>query len=167
MSNMAGVLYRKQELLRFRDNMGSPRVLGGVRVAHFFLISLLCFCFGLLCHVSRTQYCLCLQNSPTVFSRGFQVVHVLLYVSTFLVPCCDVHYNFRIKRCSVHPYPQLFVGGLMFYLCCFIAHSGVMNDLNNRNHKLWNIGSTERHILHMQVLLECCYLLIESSQRDI
>jgi hypothetical protein len=27
-----------------------------------------------------------------------------------------------------------------------------------RNHKLWNIGSTERYILHMQVLLECCYI---------
>jgi hypothetical protein len=25
------------------------------------------------------------------------------------------------------------------------------------NHKLWNIVSTERYILHMQVLLECCY----------
>jgi len=24
------------------------------------------------------------------------------------------------------------------------------------NHKLWNIVSTERDILHMQVLLECC-----------
>jgi hypothetical protein len=26
----------------------------------------------------------------------------------------------------------------------------------DRNHKLWNIVSTERYILHMQVLLECC-----------
>jgi hypothetical protein len=33
-----------------------------------------------------------------------------------------------------------------------------------RNHKLWNIASTERYILHMQVLLECCYILMESSQ---
>jgi hypothetical protein len=28
----------------------------------------------------------------------------------------------------------------------------------DRNHKLWNIVSTERYILHMQVLLECCYI---------
>jgi hypothetical protein len=28
----------------------------------------------------------------------------------------------------------------------------------HRNHKLWNIVSTERYILHMQVLLECCYI---------
>jgi hypothetical protein len=28
----------------------------------------------------------------------------------------------------------------------------------DRNHKLWNFVSTERFILHMQVLLECCYI---------
>ena len=27
----------------------------------------------------------------------------------------------------------------------------------DRKHKLWNIVSSERYILHMQVLLECCY----------
>ena len=26
----------------------------------------------------------------------------------------------------------------------------------DRNHELWNIVSSERYILHMQVLLECC-----------
>ena len=28
----------------------------------------------------------------------------------------------------------------------------------DRNHKLWNIVSSERYIIHMQVLLECCYI---------
>jgi hypothetical protein len=28
----------------------------------------------------------------------------------------------------------------------------------DRNHKLWNIVSTEKYILHIQVLLECCYM---------
>ena len=28
----------------------------------------------------------------------------------------------------------------------------------DRNHKLWNIVSTEKYLLHMQVLLECCYI---------
>jgi hypothetical protein len=28
----------------------------------------------------------------------------------------------------------------------------------DRNHKLWNIASTERYILHMQMLLECGYI---------
>jgi hypothetical protein len=34
----------------------------------------------------------------------------------------------------------------------------------DRNHKLWNIGSKERYILHMQTLLECCYISMENSQ---
>jgi hypothetical protein len=29
---------------------------------------------------------------------------------------------------------------------------------SDRNHKLWNIVSSERYILHMQVLLKCCYI---------
>jgi hypothetical protein len=29
---------------------------------------------------------------------------------------------------------------------------------SDRNHKLWNIVSSERDILHMQVLLECSYI---------
>jgi hypothetical protein len=28
----------------------------------------------------------------------------------------------------------------------------------DRIHKLWNIVSSERYILHLQVLLECCYI---------
>jgi hypothetical protein len=28
----------------------------------------------------------------------------------------------------------------------------------DRNHKFWNIVSSERYILHMQVLLECSYI---------
>jgi hypothetical protein len=28
----------------------------------------------------------------------------------------------------------------------------------DRNYKLWNIVSTERYILHTQVLLGCCYI---------
>jgi hypothetical protein len=34
----------------------------------------------------------------------------------------------------------------------------------DRNHKLWNILWAERYILHMQVLPECCYIWMESSQ---
>jgi hypothetical protein len=28
----------------------------------------------------------------------------------------------------------------------------------DRNHKLWNIVSSEKYIFHMQALLECCYI---------
>jgi hypothetical protein len=31
----------------------------------------------------------------------------------------------------------------------------------DRNHKLWNIVSSERYILCMQVLLQCCYSTYE------
>jgi hypothetical protein len=34
----------------------------------------------------------------------------------------------------------------------------------DRNHKLRNIVSTERYIPHMQVLLECCYISMETSR---
>ena len=34
----------------------------------------------------------------------------------------------------------------------------------DRNYKLWNIVSTERYILHIQVLLGCCYIWMECSQ---
>jgi len=36
---------------------------------------------------------------------------VLLCVFMFWVPCCDVRCDFRIKRCSVRLYLQVFVGG--------------------------------------------------------
>jgi hypothetical protein len=29
---------------------------------------------------------------------------------------------------------------------------------SDRNHRFWNIVSSERDILHMQMLLECCYI---------
>ena len=39
------------------------------------------------------------------------------------------------------------------------------DDFNlTKNHKLWNIASTERYIPRMQVLLECCYIWKECSQ---
>jgi hypothetical protein len=49
--------------------------------------------------------------------------------SQFWIKCFnnDFHYDFRIKRCSVHLYLQLFVGGLMSYLhyWCLFAYSDV------------------------------------------
>ena len=56
---------------------------------------------------------------------------VLLCVFMIWIPCCDVHCDFRIKRCSVRLYLQLFVGGLMSYLryLCLFAHSGVQHIL--------------------------------------
>jgi hypothetical protein len=55
---------------------------------------------------------------------------VLLYVFTFFVPCCDVHYDFCIKSYSV----QLFVGKLMSFLCYLylFAYIGVKHVLTIR-----------------------------------
>ena len=52
---------------------------------------------------------------PGSISIRYLVVEhfVLFFVITFLVPCCDVRYNFHIKICSVCLYPKLFVGELM------------------------------------------------------
>ena len=39
-----------------------------------------------------------------------------------------------------------------------LVSSNSLSRKPDRNHNLWNIVSTERYILHMQVLLECCYI---------
>lgn len=36
------------------------------------------------------------------FKSGFSGVHVVCVVFTFFVPCCDICYDFRVKRCSDH-----------------------------------------------------------------
>ena len=57
---------------------------------------------------------------PRLFSE-VRVAHRLLCcpimcLFTFWISCCNVSYNFRIKRCSVRLYLQLFIGGLVSYL---------------------------------------------------
>ena len=46
-------------------------------------------------------------------------------------PCSDVRYDFRIKKCLIRLYLQLFVGWLMFYLryLWWFAYSGVQHIL--------------------------------------
>jgi hypothetical protein len=49
------------------------------------------------------------------------------YIFTWLIPCCDGCYDFRIKRCSVRLYSQCFVGGFMSYIYIYFhlfMHSG-------------------------------------------
>jgi hypothetical protein len=40
----------------------------------------------------------------------------------------------------------------------FLVISNPLSRKFYKNHKLWNIGSTERYIFHMQARLECCYI---------
>ena len=61
----------------------------------------------------------------------FVVLGVLLCFCTFWVSCCAVSYDFRIKRCSVRLYLQVFVWGLMSYLhyLCLFEYSDVQQIL--------------------------------------
>jgi hypothetical protein len=56
-------------------------------------------------------------------------VVVLLCVFTFWVSCCNVRYDFLIKRYSGRLYLQLFVWGCISYLryLCLFAYSGVQH----------------------------------------
>jgi len=39
------------------------------------------------------------------------VYFILLF--TIMIPCCDVHYDYCVKRCSVRRYSHLFCWGFM------------------------------------------------------
>ena len=45
----------------------------------------------------------------SIWRDAISLCVVLLCMFMSRVPCCDVHYDFRIKRCSVHLHLQLFV----------------------------------------------------------
>jgi hypothetical protein len=40
----------------------------------------------------------------------------------------------------------------------FLLAATIYQENPDRNHKLWNIVSSEIYILHVQVMLECCYI---------
>jgi len=48
----------------------------------------------------------------------------------FFVPCCDVRFDFRVKRCSVRLYSHLFCRRFMYYLCYLYSftNTGVQQD---------------------------------------
>ena len=50
--------------------------------------------------------------------------------------------------------------GTLCTVACLLA--AILYQETHDWNKLWNIVSTERDILHIQALLECCYM--ESSQ---
>jgi hypothetical protein len=67
--------------------------------------------------------CLCLFAYS-----GVQNV-VLLYVFTFLVPCCDVFYDFRIKTMFGSSFLRVVCRGahVLFMLFVFVWYSGVQH----------------------------------------
>jgi hypothetical protein len=61
---------------------------------------------------------------------GVRVVHAdtCSHVFMFLVPCCDVRYDFRVNRCSIHvSWIPLSFWEFTFYLCqlYLFTYSGV------------------------------------------
>jgi hypothetical protein len=58
------------------------------------------------------------EYTPTF--AGFVFVRfVQVHVLTFLVPCCDVHYDFHVKRGFDRLYSLIFGGGSCFiYVIC-------------------------------------------------
>jgi len=84
----------------------------------YVLLIVLVFCVVFLICVFC---CLCLSSSAPVLSSMVCVVQfvlLLIYIFTFLVPCSDVHYDFR--------------GKTMFYLCyfCLFEHSSIKHVLS-------------------------------------
>lgn len=74
-------------------------------------------------------YSLLLMHGVRVVNLFIFFCVVILYVSTFWVPCCVVRYDFHIKkRCSVgRRYLHLFVGGIMSYAICVCFRIVVSN----------------------------------------
>ena len=72
---------------------------------------------------------------PDFCMHNFNFLHssimclCVLRVFRYWVPCCEIRYHFRIKRCSVRLYLQLLVGWPMSYLryLCLFAHSSIQH----------------------------------------
>ena len=90
---------------------------------------------------------------------------VLLCVFTFVVPCCDVRYNFRIFKLRwVRLYRHLFVGRLMSYFvfceCLRIVMSNILSNqmsLHYMSHVVVsNTISTEKTIFESSLPPSVC-----------
>jgi hypothetical protein len=79
----------------------------------------------------QSNWQLMVHKTKTNKTRTQYNMWLSYYVFTFGVPCCDVRYDFRINRCSVRLYLQMFVGGCMSYLryLCVFAYSVVQHIL--------------------------------------
>jgi hypothetical protein len=56
--------------------------------------------------------------------------------------------------------PSVLIGGGTIGSVASLLAPTLYRENPDKNHKLWNIVSSERYILHMQVLLECCYIWV-------
>jgi hypothetical protein len=107
------VSYKRQEQIVFREHRRSlPVFLVGYLYLIFFVLCAV-FLFCILCtilYVSSVSPCFqklgsCCSFCPLVW----------LYVLSSVL-CFPLRFPYK-KRCSVRVFPQLFDGGLMYYLC--------------------------------------------------
>ena len=90
----------------------------------------------LLCVEGLRYYCVSLRI----------VVSSILFYRMFLVPCCDVRYDFRIKRCSVRLYLLLFCSRthiifMLFVFVCVLWCTTRLNYLNKMAGVLQEAGT--------------------------
>jgi hypothetical protein len=81
-------------------------------------------------HVLLCFFCVCLRIVMMSYHNVFK----------FWVPCCNinVHYDFRIKKSSIHLYFQLFVGRLI-YLCPTLLTMRVTWRVSYKTQKLLDL----------------------------
>jgi len=107
-----------------------------------------------------------------VYVCSFQYF-VILYVFSYLVPCCGGRYDFRIKWLICSSLPLSFVWGIIFYLFCFVF-SGIQHVLTERvtGDRNWlPFASTWVHhwlfggvlVAHIFCFLLCFFLFCLSS----
>jgi hypothetical protein len=73
---------------------------------------------------------------------------------TYSITVNQVVVTVKLSKVMTSTCPRGTLGSVASLLIAAIFYQGN----SDRNHKLWNILSTERYILHMQVLMECCYI---------
>jgi hypothetical protein len=73
----------------------------------------------------------------------FYVCVVILCVCTFLIPCCDVRYDFSIKTMFYSSLPPV-VAHVLFTLFFLLAFSGVQHIKNGEYRETANIEYTRR-----------------------
>ena len=105
----------------------SPVLSCGVRVVYFVIFCVFTFlvpCCGVRydfhikrCSIRLSQWLIGWLIILLCLFTYIGVLHVVLsYVFPFSIQCCDGHYDFAYKWCSVRLYSQIFVGELMSYL---------------------------------------------------
>jgi hypothetical protein len=104
-------------------------------------------------------------TSPLVFWLGqccssFYFFYVVpLCVFTFWVPCCDVLYDFHIKRCSVRLYHQLFVGEFMCYCVLCVCLRILMSSSST-------LPPVVCRRVHVLLCFVCMFTYIDVQQFD-